>query len=179
MCCGRRRTRRRASCSRCPTRGWRPFVSSLRSARRVTSAAARWRCCSATRSRRSSSSLRPVHLTLPANALRQKRKRESCCCCFHATETVATVRGAAWPSLVQACLAGARSCCLPAFAGHHGGPIHPLSGAAGVLFASDLLRGADTASEQARAGPENSSHSKCSAALGCRELTTSFGYVVI
>lgn len=41
--------------------------------------------------------------------------------------------------VAAACLAAARSCALPAMGGHHGGPIHPISGASGVLRAAGIL----------------------------------------
>ncbi len=41
--------------------------------------------------------------------------------------------------VAAACLAAARSCSLPAMGGHHGGPIHPISGAHGVLRATGIL----------------------------------------
>ena len=48
--------------------------------------------------------------------------------------------GAPVRSLVAAaCIAAARSCSLPAMGGHHGGPIHPISGAHGVLRATGIL----------------------------------------
>ena len=41
--------------------------------------------------------------------------------------------------VAAACLAAARSCALPAMGGHHGGPIHPIAGAHGVLRAAGIL----------------------------------------
>jgi hypothetical protein len=43
--------------------------------------------------------------------------------------------------VAAACLAAARSCSLPAMGGHHGGPIHPISGAHWVLRAAGILEG--------------------------------------
>jgi hypothetical protein len=53
-------------------------------------------------------------------------------------ETLAKLRAGEQPKTLAtaACLAAARSCALPAMGGHHGGPIHPIAGAHGVLRAT-------------------------------------------